>query len=239
MTTQDSGTRTVIARFSAPVLRPTGDSVRGLALASVIANAVLVCTGAVVLHARVGERPGPARPLVRADLRVLAGLLAAATALTLAAGTVVTGTGPLAGTVTGSHGRRTTVPRFRFTLQDVTKPHADIGWFIGALAIALAIGLHLTSAHARAARASRILLAGLAAQGAIGYAQYFSHLLAGLVWLHVTMSAVLWILVLRLYLSTRERQPPAAALGAQAGAAPVACNSQAPGVTLGAEKGVR
>jgi heme A synthase len=48
MTTQDSGGRTVIARFSAPVLRPTGDSVRGLALASVIANAVLVCAGAAV-----------------------------------------------------------------------------------------------------------------------------------------------------------------------------------------------
>jgi len=48
MTTQDSSTRTVTAGFSAPVLRPTPDSVRGLALASVIANAVLVCTGAAV-----------------------------------------------------------------------------------------------------------------------------------------------------------------------------------------------
>ena len=355
MTTQDPGARTVVAGFAALVLRPTRDSVRGLALASVIANAVLVCTGAavrlsssglgcpdwprctatsvvaahsagqtslntviefgnrlltfplaaiaaltfidclrykpdgrrrrdlvrlsaalpggviaqavagglvvltrlnpvmvaahflpssavlaaaVVLHARAGEGPGSARPLVRADLRVLAGLLTAATALMLTAGTVVTGTGPLAGTVTVSHGRRTTVPRFHFTLQDVTQLHADIGWFIGALAVALAIGLHLTSAPARAARASRILLAGLAAQGAIGYTQYFSHLPAGLVWVHVTMSAVLWILVLRLYLSTRERQPPPAA-ATQAGTAPAAGNSQAPGVTLGAEEGVR
>jgi cytochrome c oxidase assembly protein subunit 15 len=197
-----------------------------------------VLAAAVVLHARAGEGPGSARPLVRADLRVLAGLLTAATALMLTAGTVVTGTGPLAGTVTGSHGRRTTVPRFHFTLQDVTRLHADIGWFIGALAIALAIGLHITSAPASAARASRIVLAGLAAQGAIGYAQYFSHLPAGLAWVHVTMSAVLWILVLRLYLSTRERQPPPAA-ATQAGTAPAAGNSQAPGVTLGAEEGVR
>ncbi len=118
---------------------------------------------AVVLHARAGEGPGPARPLVRADLRVLAVLLTAATALMLAAGTVVTGTGPLAGTIIDSHGRRTTVPRFHFTLQDVTQLHADIGWFIGALAVALAIGLHFTSAPARAVRASRIVLAGLAA----------------------------------------------------------------------------
>ena len=69
-----------------------------------------------MLHARAGEGPGPTRPLVRADLRVLAGLLAAATALMLAFGTVVTGTGPLAGTVTGSHGSRTIVPRFHVTL---------------------------------------------------------------------------------------------------------------------------
>ena len=39
MTTQDSGARTVTVGFSAPVLRPTRDSVRGLALASVIGNA--------------------------------------------------------------------------------------------------------------------------------------------------------------------------------------------------------
>jgi cytochrome c oxidase assembly protein subunit 15 len=319
-----SGVRRVTVRLTAPVLRPTRGSVRGLALASVIANAVLICTGAavrlsssglgcpdwprctqtsvvaarspgqtplntaiefgnrlltfplatiaaltfiaclcyrpggrrrgdlvrlsaalpagvagqavaggivvltrlnpvmvavhfllssailaaaVVLHARAGEQAGPARPVVRADLRVLAALLTGATTLMLAAGTVVTGTGPLAGTIIDSDGHRTTVPRFRLPLQDVTQLHADIGWFIGALAVALAIGLRFTGAPAGAARASRIVLAGLAVQGTIGYAQYFSHLPAGLVWLHVAMSVALWVFVLRLYLSTRVRGP--------------------------------
>ena len=41
-------------------------------------------------------------------------------------------------------------------------------------------------------------------QAAIGYAQYFSHLPAGLVWVHVAMSVALWIFVLRLYLSIRK-----------------------------------
>jgi cytochrome c oxidase assembly protein subunit 15 len=164
-----------------------------------------ILAAAVVLHARVAEEAGPARSLVRADLRILAALLAAATALMLAAGTVVTGTGPLAGTIIDSGGRRTTVPRFRFPLQDVTQLHADIGWFIGALAVALVIGLRFTGAPASTIRASRIVLAGLAVQGTIGYVQYFSHLPAGLVWLHVTMSVALWIFVLRLYLSTRVR----------------------------------
>ncbi len=85
--------------------------------------------------------------------------------------------------------------------------HADIGWFIGALAIALVIGLRLTGAPAAAVRASGIVLAGLVVQAAIGYAQYFSHLPAGLVWVHVTTSAAVWIFVLRLYLSTRMRGP--------------------------------
>ena len=35
-------------RFAAPLLHPSRDSVRGFALASVIANAVLICTGAAV-----------------------------------------------------------------------------------------------------------------------------------------------------------------------------------------------
>ena len=163
-----------------------------------------ILAAAVTLHARAGEEPGRARPLVRADLRILAGLLAVATGLMLAAGTVVTGTGPLAGTIIDSGGHRTTVPRFGFPLQDVTQLHADIGWFTGALAVALAIGLRFTGAPASALRTSQIVLTGLCGQAAIGYAQYFSHLPAGLVWVHVAMSAALWTFVLRLYLSTRK-----------------------------------
>jgi len=186
----------------------------------------VILAAAVVLNTRAAEGRGPSRPLVRADLRVLAGMLAAATALTLAAGTVVTGTGPLAGTVTGSHGRRTTVPRFHWPLQDVTQLHADIGWFVAAPAVALAVGLHFSGAPARTVRGSRTVLAGLAAQGAVGYTQYFSHLPAGLVWVHVAISAVLRILVLRLYLSTRERRPLPAAAGTRARPAPAARNPQ-------------
>jgi heme a synthase len=66
------------------------------------------------------------------------------------------------------------------------------------------IGLRLTGAPASAVRTSQIVLTGLCVQAAIGYAQYFSHLPAGLVWVHVAMSAALWIFVLRLYLSTRK-----------------------------------
>jgi len=170
-------------------------------------SAAVILTAAVVLHTRVSEGAGPARSLVRTDLRVLAGLLVAATAVMLAAGTVVTGSGPLAGTRVDSHGQRSTVPRFHLALENTTQLHADVGWFIGALAVALVIGLRVSAAPRRTVGLGWLVLGWLGVQGVIGYVQYFNHLPAGLVWVHVASSVVLWILVLELYLSTRERMP--------------------------------
>jgi cytochrome c oxidase assembly protein subunit 15 len=192
-----------------------------LVAAHFLLSAAVILTGAVVLHARAAALDAaaaglPQPPPARTDLRMLAGLLTAVTALMLAAGTVVTGTGPLAGTTIDSQGHRTTVPRFHFSLESVTQLHADIGWFIGALAVALVIGLRFSGGSARTVRLGWIVLIGLGLQGVIGYVQYFNHLPAGLVWVHVATAVVLWIFVLRLFLSTgtglpRSTRTPAAA----------------------------
>jgi len=166
-----------------------------------------ILAAAVVLQVRVGEGEGPARSLVRVDLRIMAALLAGVTVLMLTLGTVVTGTGPLAGTVLDASGHRKTVPRFHFPLENVTQLHADIGWFMCALAVALVIGLRFSAAPRRTVGLGWLVLGWLGVQGVIGYVQYFNHLPAGLVWVHVASSVVLWILVLELYLSTRERMP--------------------------------
>jgi cytochrome c oxidase assembly protein subunit 15 len=183
-----------------------------LVAAHFLLSSAIILTSAVVLHARAAvlvetglaaaAGGSPAPPPARTDLRVLAGLLAAITALMLAAGTVVTGTGPLAGTTIDSRGHRTTVPRFHFSLESVTQLHADIGWFIGALAVALVIGLRFSGGSARTVRLGWIVLAGLGLQGVIGYVQYFNHLPAGLVWVHVSSAVTVWIFVLQLFLST-------------------------------------
>ena len=178
-----------------------------LVAAHFLLSTAIILTSAVVLHARtsalVASAAGsPAPPPVRTDLRVLAGLLAAITAVMLAAGTVVTGTGPLAGSTLDEHGHRTTVPRFHFSLESVTQVHADIGWFIGALAVGLVIGLRFAGGSRRTVRLGWIVLVGLGVQGVIGYVQYFNHLPAGLVWVHVASSVTLWIFVLQLCLST-------------------------------------
>jgi len=183
---------------------------------------------AVLLNVRCAEGTGPARSLVRIDQRLMARGLVVLVAVMLAAGTVVTGTGPLAGA--GN------VPRYHLPLGGVTQLHADIGWALGMLAAVLALSLQLTGAPQQGATRpgwlgwlTFVLVGGpgarltgapqqvvrlgwlmfflVGAQGAIGYTQYFSGLPAGLVWVHVSDSVLIWIVALRLMFATRDRGP--------------------------------
>jgi cytochrome c oxidase assembly protein subunit 15 len=52
-----------------------------------------------------------------------------------------------------------------------------------------------------------LMLGLIGAQGAIGYTQYFTGLPAGLVWVHVSGSLLIWIAVLRLMFAMRDRGP--------------------------------
>ena len=158
---------------------------------------IAVLAAAVTLHVRCTEGQASARSLVRMDLRLLAYAVLAAVALMLAAGTVVTGTGPLAGA--GA------VPRFHLPLAGVTQFHADIGWLLAGLVVPLAVGLQLTHAPVPAVRLGWALLAMIGLQGAVGYTQYFTGLPAGLVWVHVCGSTLIWILALRLVFALRDR----------------------------------
>jgi cytochrome c oxidase assembly protein subunit 15 len=167
-------------------LNPAAVSVHFLLSASMVAASVL-------LYARCTSFDDAADDAVpaRRDLRVLAALLVAVTAAMLAAGTVVTGTGPLAG--------HADTPRYHLPLEGVTQFHADIGWLMGGLVVALVLGMRLSGAGRRAMRTGWIVLVGLGVQGTLGYIQYFNHLPAGLVWVHVTTAVMLWIAVLWLF----------------------------------------
>jgi len=157
-----------------------------------------VLAAAVALHVRCTEGTGPARPLAAPLVRLVAQALVVVASVMMVAGTLVTGTGPLAGA--GA------VPRYHFlSLAAVTQLHADIGWVLGTLAVMLAVIMHLTEAPAGAIRLSWIVLGLIGLQGAIGYAQYFSGLPAGLVWVHVANTALIWIAVLRLTFALRDR----------------------------------
>jgi cytochrome c oxidase assembly protein subunit 15 len=180
---------------------------------------------AVALYVRCAEGPGPARLLVARELRLFAFAVVAVLGVMIVAGTVVTGTGPLAG---GRLPDGRLIPRFHLPLSGVTQFHADIGWLLAGLVIALVLGLRLARAPRRAVRLGWVLLALIGAQGVIGYAQYFSGLPAGLVWVHVSDATLIWITAILVLFSLRDRgtavAPPedtdsAAADSAAAGAA--------------------
>jgi heme a synthase len=173
-------------------LNPAAVSVHFLVSAAIVA-------AAVVLHVKCTEGDDPPTAVVRSDLRVLSAALVAVTGLMLAAGTVVTGTGPLAGNAAA--------PRYKLPLEGVTQLHADIGWLMAGLSVALVVGLRMSGAPPRAVRAGWVMIGSLGVQGVIGYIQYFSHLPAGLVWVHVTGSVLVWIAVLRLFFAMRDRGP--------------------------------
>jgi heme a synthase len=161
-----------------------------------LASSALVAA-TVALYLRCQESTGPGRPLVRREVRLLAGAMVGLVALMLAAGTVVTGTGPLA----GARG----VARYHLPLEGVTQLHADIGWLLGGICVALVLALRLAGAPGRARQLGWLLLGLIALQGVIGYAQYFSGLPAGLVWVHVTGSVAIWLVALALPYSLRDR----------------------------------
>ena len=164
---------------------------------------IAVLGAAVALHAWFADPARPPGVTVRGDLRWLSAGLVAVTGLMLAAGTVVTGTGPLAGAAS--------VPRYHLPLEGVTQFHADIGWLLGGLAVATAVALRYAGPGSRAgpgaragpppgaARRAWLLFGLILTQGAVGYAQYFSGLPAGLVWVHVLGATLIWIAALRLF----------------------------------------
>jgi heme A synthase len=158
---------------------------------------VALVAATVALYVRCQEGAGPAKPLAPRPVRLTALAMVGAVALMMTAGTVVTGTGPLAGA--------RDVARYHLPLEGVTQFHADIGWLLGGLVVALLLGLRLGAAPRRSMRLGWLLAALIAAQGAIGYAQYFAGLPAGLVWVHVAGSVAVWLAALFLPYTLRDR----------------------------------
>jgi heme A synthase len=168
----------------------------GLVSLHFLASVALIAA-TVALYIRCQEGTRAARPLAPRTVQLCAYGVIGAVALMMAAGTVVTGTGPLAGAAN--------VARYHLPFAGVAQLHADIGWLLGGLMVALVVGLQLGSAPAKAVRLGWLLVGLIALQGAVGYAQYFTGLPAGLVWVHVTGATAIWITALLIPYSLRDR----------------------------------
>ena len=158
---------------------------------------VALVAATIGLYVRCQEGVRRPAPFVPGPVRLAALGVAGTVALMMAAGTVVTGAGPLAGAAD--------VARYHLPLEGVTQLHADIGWLLAGLMVALLLGLRLTGAPPKAVRLGWLLLGLIGLQGVIGYTQYFTGLPAGLVWCHVAGSVAIWITALLLPYALRDR----------------------------------
>ncbi|MBT2450072.1 heme A synthase [Streptomyces sp. ISL-43] len=162
----------------------------------------------VITWQRTREGDGPARPRVPAPVRGLSWALLTTTLVLIAAGTVVTGSGPHAGD-------RSEIKRMPFDWATTAHVHAVSAWVVCALAVAMWLLLRVADAPDDVRAHARNLLIVLLAQGAIGYVQYFTKVPEALVAAHMLGSCLVWIAVLRLALSLRERPSAQAGIPAQ------------------------
>ncbi|GGZ79793.1 cytochrome b561 [Streptomyces subrutilus] len=169
--------------------------------------ATSLITVTTVTWQRTAEGDTAPRPRVPAPVRKLSWALIATTLVLIAAGTVVTGSGPHAGDSSDIH-------RMPFDWATTAHVHAVAAWVVCALALAMWLVLRVVDAPADTRARARDLLVVLLAQGAIGYVQFFTDLPEVLVGVHMLGSCLVWISVLRVALSLRER--PAAQAGVPA-----------------------
>ncbi|WEB43214.1 COX15/CtaA family protein [Streptomyces yunnanensis] len=161
-------------------------------------------TVCVLSWQRAKEGDGEPRDLVSPAVRQLSWVLVVAVAALTVIGTVVTGTGPHAGDAHKVH-------RIPLDWQEVTQLHVDFVYIVVGLTVALFFTLRAVKAPPAPRRAALALFAALAFQGVVGYVQYFLSLPTLVVGLHMFGSTLVWIAVLRVFLTLRDRGPVPAA----------------------------
>ncbi|MFE5865242.1 heme A synthase [Streptomyces virginiae] len=171
-----------------------------------LATALITVT--TVTWQRTREGDGAPRPRVPGPVRKLSWALLATTLVLIAAGTVVTGSGPHAGD-------SSEIKRMPFDWDTTAHVHAVAAWVVCALGIAMWLVLRVVDAPADTRARARDLLIVLLAQGAIGYVQYATQVPEALVAAHMLGSCLVWIAVVRVALSVRERPSEQAEIPAQ------------------------
>jgi cytochrome c oxidase assembly protein subunit 15 len=146
--------------------------------------------GSYALLRRVQARPTEPDA---ARLRPLTWALTAASGTVIVIGVIVTGSGPHAG---DDKARRTGL-----NPEMISQLHVDAVFLTLGLAVACWFAARAVGAPAMA-RTSAILLGVLLAQGAIGFVQYFTHLPALLVGLHMAGACAVWVATLAVVWAT-------------------------------------
>jgi heme a synthase len=155
----------------------------------------IIITLTVSMMRRSRTSPYPHTPPV---VRALATAAVVAVWLTVALGTLVTGSGPHSGDPeTGRNGLNETL---------ISQLHADVVFGLLGITIALVIATRVTATSRTLRKLAAWLLAMELLQGAVGFTQYFTGLPWVLVLIHMFFAAVLIALVTAVY---GERGTPA------------------------------
>jgi cytochrome c oxidase assembly protein subunit 15 len=169
-----------------------------LVMVHFFATMLLLVDAVVLVHRdRLDYGPGSARLLVpRPLLRLHYGVLVVLS-FVIAAGTATTGAGPHAGDASGQQ----VAKRIPIALRDMAELHSSLALLLVGLTIGLVVGLHMGNVPERVRRAGRVLLVVMVAQAAVGYTQYFTHLPALLVEVHLLGVTVLVIGAVQCFLA--------------------------------------
>ena len=141
------------------------------------------------------REPGVGQPLLRRPFVLLVTGIAAVTAVVLALGTIVTGSGP--------HSGDPKAGRTGFDPELVSQLHADVVFLLVGLTAALLVALYAIDSPGRVRRAARDLLIAQLAQGLVGYVQYFTNLPIVLVLVHMAGAVLITAFTARLIWSVR------------------------------------
>lgn len=166
---------------------------------------MLLLVDAVVLVHRSNREYGPGsghllipRPLIRLYYGLLTLL-----AIVIGAGTATTGAGPHAGDSSGQQ----IAKRIPIALRDMAELHSSLALLLIGVTIGLVVALHVADVPERVRRAARILMAVMVAQAAVGYTQYFTHLPALLVEVHLLGVTALVIGSVQTFLACTHHAP--------------------------------
>jgi heme a synthase len=164
--------------------------------------AVLAAGYAFWVSTREGDEPSQAT--VPLPMRNLTAVLVGVTGAVLIVGTMVTGSGPHAGSAE--------VRRNGIDPQSISQVHADLVFLLIGLAVAAWFAFRALRAGA-ASRRTGWFIGILLAQGLIGFVQYATQLPAVLVGAHMAGACAVWLGALSVLYATRSRpaQVPTAA----------------------------
>ena len=154
---------------------------------------------ALVMHRRAGEPDGPRRPIVPTRVFALARAVYALTIWVLIMGTLVTAAGP--------HGGDAQARRLGWPLGDVARVHGASVDVLVVLTLVLVVRLVRARASHRVLAVASVTIAVMAAQGVLGYVQYFEEIPALLVGFHVFGAVCVFVCVQQLLLELREVVP--------------------------------